>query len=82
MNGATFLFKEINPQDVSKAIGKFKPSKRFAVDMVSICFLKIALPYISLPLAFISNASLRACKFPGAWKIARVTPIHKEGKKI
>ena len=81
MNGAAFCFKEINPQDVSKAISEFKSSMSFGVDMISIYFLKITLPYIYLPLAFIFNASIRACKFPDAWKFARVTPIYKDGEK-
>ena len=38
MRGATFRFKEINPQDVNRAIGKFSPSKSFGVDMISIHF--------------------------------------------
>ena len=81
MSCATFRFTEINPQDVSRAIGKFKSSKSFGVYMISIKFLKIILLYISLPLAFIFTAFLRACKFPDAWKIARAISIYKEGEK-
>ena len=82
MRGATYRFKEINPQDVSSTIGKFRSSTSFGVDMISTYFLKIALPYISLLLAFISNAPLRALKLPDARKIARVTPIYKDSEKI
>ena len=64
MDGAPFHFKEINPQNVSKATGNIKSSKSFGGDRISIHFLKIPLSYISLPLTFIYNASLGACKFP------------------
>ena len=81
MNSAAFCFKEINPQDVSKAIGEFKSSTSFGVDMISIYFLKIALHYISLPLAFIFNASLRACNFPDAWELSGLLPFARTVKK-
>ena len=49
LNGATFPFNAISPQDFSRATDKIKSSKSFGVDMISIDFLKITLPYISLP---------------------------------
>ena len=55
--------------------------KSFGNDNISGYFLKIALPYISRILMLIFNASIETNIFPVSWKIARVTPIYKEGGK-
>ena len=44
-------------------------------------FLKLALPFIENSLAFLFNTSIETSQFPDSWKVARVTPIFKEGDK-
>ena len=43
--------------------------------------MKIALPFIENSLALLFNTSIETSKFPVLWKIARVTPIYKEGER-
>ena len=42
-------------------------------------FFKLALPYIENSLAILFNTSIETSTFPDAWKLAKVTPILKEG---
>ena len=43
--------------------------------------MKLALPFIENSLAFLFNTSIETSQFPDSWKIARVTPIFKDGEK-
>ena len=43
--------------------------------------MKLALPYIENLLAFLFNTSIETSQFPDSWKVARITPIFKEGDK-
>ena len=43
--------------------------------------MKLALPFIENSLAFLFNTSIETSQFPDSWKVARVTPIFKEGDK-
>ena len=54
---------------------------KFGTDNISSCFLKLALPFIENSLAFLFNTSIETSMFPDSWKIARVTPIYKNGDK-
>ena len=60
---------------------RMKVKKRFGNDNISGKFLKIALPCISRILMLIFNTSIETSTFPVSLKIARVTPIYKEGEK-
>ena len=60
---------------------RMKVKKSFGNDNISGYFLEIALPYISRILMLIFNTSIETNTFPVSWKIARVTPIYKEGEK-
>ena len=59
------------------AIGKIKAAKSFGHDNISSYFL----PFISGSLAHLFNIAIETSTFPDSWKIARVTPIFKEGEK-
>ena len=63
------------------AIGKIKTAKSFGHDNISSYFLKLALPFISRSLTHLFNISIETSMFPDSWKIARVTPIFKEGER-
>ena len=43
--------------------------------------MKLALPFIGNSLAALFNTSIETSQFPDSWKVARVTPIFKEGDK-
>ena len=64
-----------------------KAGKSFGVDNNSSLFLKLALPSIDSlarsinSLALLSNTSIETDTFPELWKIARATPLFKDGGK-
>ena len=80
-NAGKFVFKSINAEQVREAIGKLRTSQSFGDDGISGYFLKLAMPFIKDSLAFLFNISLETSQFPDPWKIARVSPIFKDGEK-
>ena len=78
---AKFVFKSINAEQVREAIGKLRASKSFGDDGISSYFLKLAMPFIEDSLVYLFNTSLETSQFPDPWKIARVSPIFKDGDK-
>ena len=62
-------------------MAKIRTSNGFGNDNISSYFLKFALAIISKLLTVLFNRSINQCKFPASWKIARVTPIFKDGDK-
>ena len=79
--GRIFDFCSINERKIQEAISKINIKKSFGYDNISGYFLKLAFPLISKTLALIFNASIETSTFPDIWKVARVTPIYKEGEK-
>ena len=79
--GTTFRFGAVSEQNIGDAIGRIRTAKSFGHDNISSYFLKQALPFISGSLAHLFNIAIETCTFPDSWKIARVTPIFKEGEK-
>ena len=43
--------------------------------------MKIVLPYIVNSLTFLFNTSFETSQFPDSWKVARITPIFKDGDR-
>ena len=43
--------------------------------------MRLALPFIENSLAVLFNTSIETSQFPDSWKVARVTPIFKDGDK-
>ena len=80
-DAAKFAFKSIHAEQIKEAIGKLKTSKSFSDDGISSYFLKLAMPFIEDSLVYIFNTSLETSQFPDPWKIARVSPIFKDGDK-
>ena len=76
-----FNFRPSNVQDIRDALAKAKISKSFGHDNISYFFFKLALPHIENSLGILFNTSIETSIFPDAWKLARVTPIFKEGDK-
>ena len=80
-NRTEFHFKSISVQHIWEARAKVKTTKGFGIDNISSYFLKIALPFIENSLAFLFNTSIETSLFPDSWKVARVTPIYKDGDR-
>ena len=80
-DAAKFAFKSIHAEQIKEAIGKLKTSKSFGDDGISSYFLKLAMPFIEDSLVYLFNTSLETSQFPDPWKIARVSPIFKDGDK-
>ena len=77
----TFHFMTIEVHQIRDAFAKVKVAKSFGTDYISSYFLKLALPFIEDSLAFLFNTSIETSCFPDSWKVARVTPVFKEGDK-
>ena len=70
---AKFRFKAIELKDIRDAFTKVKTTKSFGVDNIS--------SYIVNSLTFQFNTSFETSQFPDSWKVARITPIFKDGDR-
>ena len=68
-------------KDIRDAFAKVKTTMSSGNDNISSYFLKLSLPYIGNSLAFLFNTSIETSQFPNSWKVARFTPIFKDGDK-
>ena len=78
---ATFRFRTIEVQEIRDAFATVKTAKSFGIDNISSYFLKLALPFIENSLAFLFNTSIETSRFLDSCKVARATPIFKDGDK-
>ena len=78
---AKFRFKAIELKDIRDAFAKVKTTKSFGVDNISSYFLKVAFPCIVNSLTFLFNTSFETSQFPDSRKVARISPIFKEGDR-
>ena len=76
----SFSFSPLSPQQLVKAMNKFKTSKSFGLDLISSYFLKLGMPIFASSLSQIFNLSMSRGIFPDSWKIARVAPVHKKAQ--
>ena len=76
---ARFAFSPMQPQEVIKAMNKFKTSHGSGLDGISSFLLKAGMPVLGQPLSQLFNLSLSFGLFPDSWKIARVAPVFKNG---
>ena len=76
---SNFSFPPVNAEDLIKAMSKFKSSQGFGMDNICSFFLKKSMPILANGLCQIFNMSLSTGQFPDSWKVARVTPIYKDG---
>ena len=76
-----FSFQRINVQEVIKFIKAINEGKATGLDKISNRFLKIAADVVAPSLIGIFNQSLLTGIFPFDWKLAKVSPIFKNGSK-
>jgi hypothetical protein len=80
INEATqeFAFCDITEQEVYELLSTTKAS---SLDKLPAKLIKLAAPYITKSLTAIFNRSMSTGIFPCSWKVARVSPIYKNGIK-
>ena len=78
---ATFSFIPVTPKQLIETMGKFTTSQGTGLDYISSFFLKMGMPVLARSLSQLINMSMSLGLFPDDWKIARVTPIYKDGSE-
>ena len=78
-DSARFEFRLISPNDLVNVMAKFKKSNGSGAGDISSFFLKIGMPVLAPVLCDIFNWSLTSETFLQNWRIARVSPIYKDG---
>ena len=76
-----FHFSCISAHEVLSALNQLNSRKSSGLDGISVKLLKDTSDVIAQPLANIFNTSLQTGIFPDDWKIAKVSPVYKEGSK-
>ena len=74
-----FNIPAITVQDTMEMIDSLSSRKATGSDGISVKVLKLIAPVLCQPLTRVFNLSLEKGCFPRKWKIARVTPLHKDG---
>ena len=75
----TFTIPEITIEQITEIILKIPNNKATGHDGISVRVIKEILPAFVSRLCDIINLSITTNVFPEKWKIAQVTPLHKEG---
>ena len=78
---ATFSFKSCSSNEVRKLLEELETKKSTGLDNLPPRMLKIAAGVLAPSLAFLFNQSISSGIVPTEWKLARVTPIFKKGKR-
>jgi hypothetical protein len=68
-------------KDTEDMINKLESSKATGHDSISVKVLKLVSPVFSKPLTKLFSLSITKGCFPKRWKLARVTPLHKDGAR-
>ena len=76
----SIFFNPIVPSEILDVVSNMKNNTSSGIDDISICVVKKVISIICRPLCQIFNISLSTGVVPKQMKIARVTPIHKQGK--
>jgi hypothetical protein len=81
VHGNSFNFTSITIQETIDALNQIKSKNSPGLDGISTRSLKDATNIIAGPLVNIFNVSFQRAIFPNDWKLAKVTPVFKEGNK-
>ena len=77
----SFFMAPTDREEVTNIISQLKKDTAPGLDGITSTFLKSAGDILCEPLVHIFNLSLESGSFPSSWKIAIITPIHKNGPK-
>ena len=80
-NSEFTAFKSVSVNHVCHLLRELSGSKATGLDKISNKIINIAAPLISDSLTYIFNQAIALCIFPHKWKIARVIPLFKNGKR-
>jgi len=78
---SVFQFNEISTDFTHRQLLNIPLGKSTGLDGVSSRLIRHAAPVIAGPLTHIYNLSLSTGVVPSDWKMAKVTPLHKDGDK-
>ena len=67
---------------VLKILKSLKNSRSTSIDELDNYSVKLSAPIIALPLHHIITLSLMQGRFPSAWKMSKVIPLHKKGSTL
>ena len=73
--------KHIEEETVYRAIKRLKPSLTAGPDMIPSFLVKDCATIFAKPLSIIFNLILGESVFSNSWKISRIVPIHKSGRR-
>ena len=76
---SVFSIKPTYPQQVLELMLKLSNKKATGLDGISSKLIKISAPVTVSSITKIFNSSISTEIFPDEWKLARVTPVHKNG---
>ena len=76
-----FRFQKVNPVQVYNELKSLKRKKAVGVDKFPSGMIKDAASVLAGPLTFLINMSIETGLVPSDWKIAKVIPVFKSGKK-
>ena len=71
----------LTPEQVLDIIKKIPSNKATGNDEISVKLLKEIAPVFINPLCKLMNISITTNAFPTKWKVAKVTPLHKDGPR-
>lgn len=74
-----FHSNTVSSGEIERIISSMPSNKAPGIDKISVRVLKDCLNPILPVITSIINTSIETCKFPTAWKLAEVTPLHKGG---
>lgn len=74
-----FRFTTTNEFEIHKMIDTVT-SNAIGPDGVPLKFIKLILPFVITPIAHIFNTIILTCKYPRAWKFAKILPIRKKAR--
>ena len=77
----TFRFKYVSVVEVRKQLKSLNRKKAEGSDGIPSCILKDCAQELAPPLAHLINLSLKTGTVPNELKVAKIIPIHKNGKK-
>ena len=80
-NSEFAAFQSVTVSHVCLSLRELSGNKASGRDKISSKIIKIAAPVISDSLTYIFNQAISLCTFPHEWKIARVIPLFKNGKR-
>jgi hypothetical protein len=80
-NSEFTAFKSVSVNHVCHLLRERSGSKATDLDKISNKIINIAAPLISDSLSYIFNQAIALCIFPHKWKITRVIPLFKNGKR-